>query len=79
MFCRLHLERKVPADHPAVANDLRGFKELANANISSVAAYILTEGKHPQLDAAFAELQKCALDGMRFEDARTLSELEKHG
>jgi hypothetical protein len=79
MFCRLHLELKVPTSHPAVANDLRGFKELANANISSVAAYILTEGKHSQLDAAFAELQKCTLGDIRFEGAKMLSELEKRG
>jgi uncharacterized protein YcgL (UPF0745 family) len=77
MFCRLPLELKVPTSHPAVVNDLRGFRELVDANINSVAEYILTEGKHSQLDVAFAELQKCTLDGMRFVNARTLAELEK--
>ena len=75
MFCRFHLERKVPADQ--VEKNWRGYGELVRANIKSVAAHILTETKHRQLDAAFAELKLCALDGIRFESARTLSELEK--
>jgi hypothetical protein len=73
MFCQLHLERKVPADQL----NWRGYGELVEANIKSVVAHILTEGKHTWFDRAFGELKDCALDGMRFKNAMTLSEVEK--
>ena len=74
MYCRkrlaqnkdLEYERKYPVK-------LRGYNELINANADNVVAHILTQQKHPRLDAAFAELQGCRLDGIRFADAVSYS------
>jgi len=75
MYCRFHLERKASADQ--IEKNYRGYGELVKANINSVVAHILTEHKRQQLIAAFAVLQECKLDGIRFGNLRTLSELEK--
>ena len=69
MYCQRHLERKDPPNlrkYNQYKNE-RGYYKLVNARVESVIAHILTENKHPNLDAAFCELQKCSLDKIRFE------------
>ena len=72
MYCQKHLERKDPADlrkYKRQGAFLRGYPELINANIDSVVAHILTEQKHPRLDAALAELRQYKHDDIRFANA----------
>jgi len=76
MYCRFHLERKVNTSQ--IEKNWRGYEELVRANINFVVAHVLAERKHQQLDAAFAELQQCTLSGMRFENVKTFSEVERH-
>jgi hypothetical protein len=79
MYCRRRLEKKDPVDLHKYKKDgsfPRGYKELVNAKIESVVAHILTERKHPKLDAAFSELQRCKLNGIRFANAECYSRSE---
>jgi hypothetical protein len=75
MYCKKHLECKDPPDLRKYKNKKgvfpRGYPELISANINSVVAHILTEQKHPKLEAAFAELKQCKLEGIRFANAKS--------
>ena len=70
MYCQRHLERKDPPNLRKYEKfkEERGYYKLINASVDSVSAHILTENKHPHLDAALRELQKCNLDKIRFEN-----------
>ena len=71
MYCHRHLERKDPPNLRGYYSYKleRGYIKLIDANIESIKAHFLLENKHRYFDTAFAELQKCRLDGIRFEYA----------
>ena len=79
MYCKKHLARNKDSEYERkYPVKLRGYNELVAADVDSVVALILTQQKHPRLDAAFTELQECRLEGIRFANAISypLSELE---
>lgn len=72
MYCCKHLERADPDDFKQYKKGgefLREYKQLKDAKINSVVAYILTEQKHPKLQAAFDILHKNKFQGIEFKKA----------
>jgi len=68
MYCLRHLERKDPQGIRQYYSGKaeRGYFDLVRAKIKTVNAHFLLENKHKYFDAAFEQLQKFELEGIKF-------------